>query len=108
MYITQEEYTQMYDDMDEKLFNRLYFDACRVMDIHTTGIHIDLAAAAHHQIHGMKDQLQRTGGDQRQRELDQLREKRSLGHVDIVLIGGHGMNFQNGIFLKSGGRAANW
>lgn len=38
MYITQEEYSQMYDDMDEKLFNRLCFDACRVMDIHTTGI----------------------------------------------------------------------
>lgn len=38
MYITQEEYNQMYDEMDSKLFNCLCFDACRVMDIHTTGI----------------------------------------------------------------------
>lgn len=38
MYITFEEYTRMYDPMDEKLFARLAFDACRVMDIHTTGI----------------------------------------------------------------------
>lgn len=38
MYITFEEYSQLYDPMDEKLFNRLAFDACRVMDIHTTGI----------------------------------------------------------------------
>lgn len=38
MYITFEEYTQMYDAIDEKVFNRLCFDACRVMDVHTTGI----------------------------------------------------------------------
>lgn len=38
MYITHEEYTQMYDDIDKKLFDRLCYDACRVMDIHTTGI----------------------------------------------------------------------
>lgn len=38
MYITLEEYTQIYDAIDEKSFNRLCFDACRVMDIHTTGI----------------------------------------------------------------------
>ena len=38
MYITLEEYKGMYDVMDASLFNRLEFDACRVMDIHTTGI----------------------------------------------------------------------
>lgn len=38
MYITLEEYSQLYDAMDEQIFNRLCFDACRVMDIHTTGI----------------------------------------------------------------------
>lgn len=38
MYITFEEYTQLYDPIDEKLFTRLAFDACRVMDTHTTGI----------------------------------------------------------------------
>lgn len=38
MYITLEEYKQIYDAIDEKAFNRLCFDACRVMDIHTTGI----------------------------------------------------------------------
>lgn len=38
MYITLEEYTQLYDNIEERLFNRLCFDACRVMDIHTTGI----------------------------------------------------------------------
>lgn len=38
MYITYEDYTQLYDAIDEKAFNRLCFDACRVMDIHTTGI----------------------------------------------------------------------
>lgn len=38
MYITFEEYSDLYDPMDEKLFNRLVFDACRVIDIHTTGI----------------------------------------------------------------------
>lgn len=38
MYITLEDYKQLYDSIDERLFNRLCFDACRVMDIHTTGI----------------------------------------------------------------------
>lgn len=38
MYITFEEYSELYDPMDEKLFNSLAFDACRVMDVHTTGI----------------------------------------------------------------------
>ena len=38
MYITLEEYTQLYENIEEKLFNRLCFDACRVMDIYTTGI----------------------------------------------------------------------
>lgn len=38
MYITLEQYTQIYDAIDDKTFNRLCFDACRVMDIHTTGI----------------------------------------------------------------------
>lgn len=38
MYITFEEYSELYDPIDEKLFNSLAFDACRVMDIHTTGI----------------------------------------------------------------------
>lgn len=38
MYITYIEYFNIYDRIDENLFNRLAFDACRVMDIHTTGI----------------------------------------------------------------------
>ena len=38
MYITLEEYNNLYDPIEEKTFNRLAFDACRVMDIHTTGI----------------------------------------------------------------------
>ncbi|MBQ8797225.1 MAG: hypothetical protein IJZ56_03405 [Oscillospiraceae bacterium] len=38
MYITFDEYAVLYDPMEEKVFNRLAFDACRVMDIHTTGI----------------------------------------------------------------------
>lgn len=38
MYITLNEYIALYDLVDERLFNRLAFDACRVMDIHTTGI----------------------------------------------------------------------
>ena len=37
MYITFDEYTQLYDGMDEKTFNRLGADACRLMDMHTTG-----------------------------------------------------------------------
>lgn len=38
MYITLDEYTALYDPMDEKQFNCLAFDACRAMDLHTTGI----------------------------------------------------------------------
>ena len=38
MYITFEEYSALYDPIDEKLFNRLAFDSCCVMDMHTTGI----------------------------------------------------------------------
>lgn len=38
MYITQSEYNELYDNIEQKLFNRLAIDACRVMDIHTTGI----------------------------------------------------------------------
>ena len=38
MYITLEEYTELYEPMEERMFNRLAFDACRVMDIHTTGV----------------------------------------------------------------------
>lgn len=38
MYITNSEYSDIYDPLEEKVFNRLAFDACRIMDIHTTGI----------------------------------------------------------------------
>lgn len=38
MYITYDDYCKFYDPIEEKLFSRLAFDACRVMDIHTTGI----------------------------------------------------------------------
>lgn len=38
MYITIEEYNELYDQLEEKVFNRLVVDACRVMDNHTTGI----------------------------------------------------------------------
>ena len=38
MYITLEEYKDMYDVIDASLFNRLEFEARRVMDLHTTGI----------------------------------------------------------------------
>ena len=38
MYITLEDYKAIYDSIDERLFNNLAFEACRVMDIHTTGI----------------------------------------------------------------------
>ena len=38
MYITYDDYCKLYDPIEEKLFNRLAFDACRLMDIHTTGI----------------------------------------------------------------------
>lgn len=38
MYISREEYAELYDEIEEKLFNRLAADACRLMDIHTTGV----------------------------------------------------------------------
>ena len=38
MYITLEEYKAMYGAVDTSLFNRLEFEARRVMDLHTTGI----------------------------------------------------------------------
>lgn len=38
MYITYTEYTALYGTVEEHVFNRLAFDACRVLDIHTTGI----------------------------------------------------------------------
>lgn len=37
MYITYKQYITLFDPIDEQLFNRLAFEACRVMDIHTTG-----------------------------------------------------------------------
>lgn len=38
MYITFVEYNTLYDGMEETDFNRLSLEACRVMDVHTTGI----------------------------------------------------------------------
>lgn len=38
MYITSVEYGELYSPMDEQMFRRLSIDACRVMDLHTTGI----------------------------------------------------------------------
>lgn len=38
MYISYEEYSQLYDGMDAMQFNHLSFDAFRVMDRHTTGV----------------------------------------------------------------------
>ncbi len=38
MYIQYEEYTDLYDSIDQKLFNRLLYDACRYIDRLTTGI----------------------------------------------------------------------
>lgn len=38
MYITFDDYKQLYDPMEERVFNLLAYDACRMMDIHTTGI----------------------------------------------------------------------
>ena len=38
MYITFEQYGTLYDQMEEKLFNRLLFDAERMIDNHTTGL----------------------------------------------------------------------
>ena len=37
MYITYSEYTDLYDPIDGKLFNRLAFDACRYLDRLTAG-----------------------------------------------------------------------
>lgn len=37
MYLTYGEYTALYDAIDERLFNRLVIDACRILDVHTTG-----------------------------------------------------------------------
>ena len=38
MYIQYEKYTQLYDPVDEKTFNRISYDACRHIDRLTTGI----------------------------------------------------------------------
>ena len=38
MYITWDQYGTLYDSIDEKLFNRLAFDAGRMIDNHTTGV----------------------------------------------------------------------
>lgn len=38
MYIQYEEYTSLYDPIDQKLFNRLSYDACRYLDRLTTGV----------------------------------------------------------------------
>lgn len=38
MYITFAEYINLYDPIDEKVFNRLVFDVGRYMDRYTTGI----------------------------------------------------------------------
>lgn len=37
MYITFDEYKALYDSIDEKVFNRLVYDASRLMDNMTTG-----------------------------------------------------------------------
>ena len=37
MYITYEEYTALYDSIEEKVFNRICYDACKCLDRHTTG-----------------------------------------------------------------------
>ena len=37
MYITYADYTALYDPIEEKLFNRLAYDACREIDRLTTG-----------------------------------------------------------------------
>lgn len=38
MYLTYSEYTALYDSIGEKIFARLAFDACRMIDTETTGI----------------------------------------------------------------------
>ena len=37
-YIALREYNELYDPIDERLFNRFSVEASRIMDIHTTGI----------------------------------------------------------------------
>lgn len=38
MYIQYDEYTSLYDPIDQKLFNRISYDACRYLDRLTTGV----------------------------------------------------------------------
>ena len=38
MYITYHEYTALYDAVEDKVFNRLAFQACRYLDRLTTGV----------------------------------------------------------------------
>lgn len=38
MYITYDEYTALYSPVEDKLFSRLAFEACRYIDRYTTGI----------------------------------------------------------------------
>ena len=38
MYITLDKYTALYDPVEEKVFNRIAYDACRYIDEYTTGI----------------------------------------------------------------------
>ena len=38
MYIQYEAYTSLYDPINQKLFNRLSYDACRYLDRLTTGV----------------------------------------------------------------------
>lgn len=38
MYITFDDYKKYFDPMEERQFNRLAMEACRMMDVHTTGI----------------------------------------------------------------------
>ena len=38
MYITIDDYSNLYNPIDAKAFNRLALDACRMIDDHTTGV----------------------------------------------------------------------
>ena len=38
MYITREEYVALYGNVEDAVFNRLAFDACKYIDRHTTGV----------------------------------------------------------------------
>ena len=38
MYVSLEEYNALYEPIDERTFNNLSYEACRVMDVHTTGL----------------------------------------------------------------------